>query len=113
MTCDGCIEREELPGIIKDAVRQALEEYEHECIMQIKPGDAEHMRDLVGAIKEIGNGSLPKGIIIVRENHKFVMACHSAATKIGWGVIILAVSVIGTLGLVAAGVWKQTKGGSF
>ena len=62
----------ELPDIIKDAVKQALEEYEHECIMHLKPGDSEHVRDMVGAIREIGDGDLGRGIVKVRDNHKFM-----------------------------------------
>jgi hypothetical protein len=112
MATDDCVTYDELPDIVRAAVRQALEDYEHECILHLKPGDAEHVRDLVGAIKEIGGGDLARGIVVVRENHKFVVALHQAAAKIGWGVIILAVSVMGTLGLVAAGVWQKTNGGS-
>ena len=111
-TSDDCVTYDELPDIVRAAVRQALDEYEHECVMHLKPDDAELMRDLVGAIKEIGDGSLSKGIVIVRENHKFVMACSQAASKIGWGVIVLTISVLGTLGLLAAGVWQKTSGGS-
>lgn len=108
---DDYVTYDELPEIIRGAVRQALEEYEHECVLRLKSGDAEHVRDMVGVFREVGGGDLCKGIIIVRENHKFVMSCHKAATKIGWGVIIMAISVMGTLGLFAAGIWKQTAGG--
>lgn len=111
MGCEDCVSHDELAEIIRDAVRQALEEYEHECIMHLRPEDAEQMRDLVGAIKEVGDGNLSKGITTIRENHKFVKCCHAAAAKIGWGVIILSVSVMGVLGMFAAGVWKQTNGG--
>ncbi len=111
MATDDCVTYDELPDIVRAAVRQALEDYEHECIMHLRPEDATHMRDLVGAIKEIGDGNLPKGIVIIRENHKFVGVCHNAATKIGWGVIIISVSVMGALGMFAAGLWKQSNGG--
>ena len=107
---DNYVTSAELPDIIRGAVKQALEEYEHECILHLKTGDAEHVRDMIGVFREVGDGDLSKGIIVVRENHKFVMSCHKAATKIGWGVIIMAVSIMGTLGLFAAGIWKQSSG---
>ena len=105
-----CVKRDELEKIIKDAVRDALESYQHKCIMELRSEDVGHMRDFVGAIKEVGDGSLSKAAVIVRENHKFVSALHKAATKIGWGVLIVTVSIMGGLGLLAAGVWKQTGG---
>lgn len=102
---------DELPEIIREAVKQALEEYEHECVLHLKTGDSEYIRDMVGVFRELGDGNLSKGIIVVRENHKFVKSCHKAAAKIGWGVIIMAISVMGTLGLFTVGIWKQTTGG--
>ena len=109
---DDFVKRSELEEVIQRAVLAALEEYKHECVMNLRPEDNGHMRDLVGAVREIGEGDLGRGIIAVRENHKFVLSLHSAATKIGWGMIILVTSVLGTLGVIAAGVWKQTGTGS-
>ena len=109
---DDFVKRSELEEVIQRAVLSALEEYEHECVMNLRPEDNGHIRDLVGAVREIGDGDLGRGIIAVRENHKFVLSLHNAALKIGWGVIILVTSVLGTLGVIAAGVWKNTNGGS-
>lgn len=105
-----CVKKDELERIVRDAVREALDSYQHKCIMELRSEDASHMRDLVNAIKEVGDGNLVKAASIVRDNHKFVMSLHTAATKIGWGVLIVAVSIMGGLGLFAAGVWKQTGG---
>ena len=108
---DDFVRRSELDVIIRIAVRQALDEYEHECIMDLRPNDAEYVRDLMNAIREIGAGDLPKGISIVRENHKFVRSCQSAATKIGWGVIIVVVTIMSSMGLLVASAWKAQNGG--
>ena len=111
MACGDCVTHEELPDIIRESVRQALEEYQHECVMHLRPEDAEQMRDLVGAIKEVGDGNLSKGITVIRENHKFVKACHCAAAKIGWGVIIISLSIMGAFGMFAVSFWKHSNGG--
>ena len=109
---DCFVRRSELPGIIREAVHQALDSYEHECVMHLKDGDSVYVRDMIGAIKEIGDDSLPRGIAIVRENHKFVHSCQNAATKIGWGVIIVIATIMGSLGMVAVSAWKAQNGGS-
>lgn len=109
---DDFVKRSELEEVIRRAVLSALEEYEHECVMNLRPEDNGHMRDLVGAVREIGDGNLPKGIIVIRENHKFVASCHSAAAKIGWGVIIATVTVIGAMGILVVSMWRANGGPS-
>lgn len=102
-----CVKKSELEEIIKFAVREALDSYQHKCIMDLRTEDSAQMRDLIGAIKEVGDGDMCRAIVRVRDNHKFMTAIHAAAGKIGWSVIILTVSVMGTLGVIAFGAWKQ------
>ena len=106
-----CVKKEELQDIIKEAVREALSSYQHECIMDLKAEDAACVRDLIGAIKEVGDGDLPKAIVCVRENHKFIKSLHGAALKIGWGVIIAVISIMGSLGMLVVGMWRQGGNG--
>lgn len=105
-----CFDAEALESLIRKAVNEAMDDYQHECLLELKEGDIGYVRNIVDAIKEIGDDSLPKGITIVRENHKFVASLHKAATRVGWGVFVLIASVLGTLGIIAAGVWKQSGG---
>lgn len=105
-----CVRRDELEKLVKEAVVAALNSYQHECVMGLRPDDIEQMRDFVGAIKEVGDGSLLKAAIVVRENHKFIGTLQGAATKIGWGVLIVVVSIMGGLGMLAAGVLKHSGG---
>ena len=106
-----CVKKDELEKIITDAVNAAIQSYQHKCIMELKAEDVPAVRDLVGALKELdGHGSLSRAVVIVRENHKFITSMQKAATKIGWGVLIVSVSIMGALGLLAAGVWKQSGG---
>lgn len=109
---DPYVRRSELEEIIQITVQRVLDEYEHVCLMNLKEGDTEHVRDLVGAVREIGDGNLPKGIVIIRENHKFVAACHRAAAKIGWGVIIATATVIGAMGILVVSMWRANGGPS-
>lgn len=113
LVSDEFVRRSELDEIIRSAVRRTLDEYEHICILNLKAGHVDHVRDLVNAVSEVGDGDIAKGIVAVRDNHKFVMQCHAAAAKIGWGVIIATMVVLGTLGVVAASLWNSLpKGGS-
>lgn len=106
--CELYIKRTELPGIIRDAVRQALDEYQHTCVMCLSSEDIPHVRDLVHAVREIGDDNIKKGIVIIRDNHKFVNRCHGAATKVGWFVIICVMALLGTAGLLVTGMWRTS-----
>ena len=106
MTPDA-VTRAELDDIIQRAVRQAIDEYQHECGLALRPGDTEHVRDIFQALRELGHGSLGEGVTEMRENHAFVARYRKFTGHIGTTVVtVVLVAVMGVLGsaLVAGGV---------
>ena len=87
---DEYVKRSELPEILKTAVREALNEYQHECVLNLRNGDSEHARELFQALREIGHGNLGDGITEVRENHTFIMRYRKWACNTG-GLIITVI----------------------
>ena len=97
---DPCVRRSELDAIITRAVRCALDQYEHTCIMCLRPDDVEHVRDLFSAIREIGHGDTEVGIKEIRENHKLMTRDRSwtgnAGTAIITAIILALMAVMGS-----------------
>lgn len=101
------VKKTDLPGIIRQAVSQALDEYEHECVLALRPGDLDYARDIFQAIRELGHGSLSDGVAEIRENHTFVARYRKFTGHIGTTVVtIILVAIMGVIGsgLVAGGV---------
>lgn len=101
------IRKTDLPGIIRQAVRQALDEYEHECVLALRPGDQDYARDIFQAIRELGHGSLGDGVAEMRENHAFVTRYRKFTGHIGTTIItVILVAIMGIIGsgLVAGGI---------
>ena len=101
------VRKTDLPGIIRQAVRQALDEYEHECVLALRPGDQDYARDIFQAIRELGHGSLSDGVAEIRENHTFVARYRKFTGHIGTTVVtVVLVAIMGVIGsgLVAGGI---------
>ena len=91
---DEYVKRSELPEILKTAVREALNEYQHECILNLRTGDAEYGRELFQALREIGHGNLGDGITEVRENHTFIMRYRKWACNTGGMILTLIILAV-------------------
>lgn len=109
---DDYVRRSELDGIIRNAVRQTLDEYEHECVLSLKAGDAEHARDIFQAIRELGHGDLCDGIAELRENHSFVARYRRFTGQIGTTIItVVILAIMGVIGsTVVAGAISWIRG---
>lgn len=93
------VRKSDLPGIIRQAVRQALDEYEHECVLALRPGDQDYARDIFQAIRELGHGSLGDGVAEMRENHTFVAKYRKFTGHIGTTVVtVILVAIMGVIG---------------
>ena len=101
------VKKTDLPGIIRQAVRQALDEYEHECVLALRPGDQDYARDIFQAIRELGHGSFSDGVAEMRENHTFVARYRKFTGHVGTTVVtVILVAIMGVIGsgLVAGGI---------
>ena len=104
---DPYVRRSELAIIIEQAVRKTLNEYNHECIMCLRPDDVDHVRDLFTAIREVGHGDTETGIQEIRENHTLLSRYRKWSGNIGTIVIttvILAVMTVMGSTLVAGAI---------
>lgn len=109
---DEFVRRSELPQIIKTAVREALDEYEHECVLALRPGDQDYARDIFQALRELGHGSLGDGVAEMRENHAFVARYRKFTGHIGTTVVtVILVAIMGVIGSgLVAGVVSWARG---
>ena len=109
---DAYVTRSELDDIITRAVRKALDEYKHECVLGLRPGDQDYARDIFAALRELGHGSLGDGVAEMRENHAFVARYRKFTGNIGTtAVTVILVAIIGVLGsTVVAGVISWIRG---
>lgn len=109
---DEFVRRLELPQIIKTAVREALDEYEHECVLALRPGDQDYARDIFQALRELGHGSLGDGVAEMRENHAFVARYRKFTGHIGTTVVtVILVAIMGVIGSgLVAGVVSWARG---
>lgn len=96
------VRKDELEDIIHRAVKEALGEYKHDCVLNLDPDQVREVKNLFCAIKEIGHGKLDAGVERVRENHKLITKYCEVTGKIGTTVItILVVAVMSFVGLSA------------
>ena len=96
------VRKDELEEIIHRAVREALGEYKHECVLHLEPDQVREVKNLFCAIKEIGHGKLDAGVERVRENHKLITRYCEVTGKVGTTVItIFVVAVLSFVGLSA------------
>ena len=109
---DPYVRRSELSTIIERAVRCALDQYEHTCIMCLRPDDVEHVRDLFSVIREVGHGDTETGIQEIRENHTLLARYRKWSGNVGTTVItailLAAMAVVGST--LVAGVIGWIRG---
>lgn len=105
---DDYVKRSEVQGIIKAAVREALDEYKHKCKLNVGDADLEQAKFLFAALKEIGHGELDIGITEVRDNHRFLSRYRRWTGNAGTAVITFI--VLGVVGVVGA--WVASIAGS-
>jgi hypothetical protein len=78
-----CVRRDELDAIIKQSVREALDSYQHRCVLHLNNEQTEQVSHLFCAIKEIGHGNLEAGVKEIRDNHKLISRYCRFTGKIG------------------------------
>lgn len=98
---DDYVKRSEISEIIKTTIREVLCECKDACPAGVSEEDYVHVKELLVAIKEVGNGDLGDGIIVLRENNTFIAGYRKITGNIGTTVItavVLAVlAVVGTV----------------
>ena len=89
-----CVKKDELEKIIKDAVKSALDMYQHKCVLHLDQDQIKQVGNLFNAIKEVGDGKLEHGVEVIRDNHKLISKYVSVTGKIGTSVITTVVFIV-------------------
>ncbi|NCC83994.1 MAG: hypothetical protein EOM03_07695 [Clostridia bacterium] len=89
-----CVKKEELQDIIKGAVKDALDAYQHKCVLNLDSEQIRQVSNLFNAIKEVGDGQLEHGVEVIRDNHKLMSRYVTVTGKIGTTVITTVVFII-------------------
>ena len=107
-----CVKRDELEKIIKDAVKSALDTYQHKCVLNLDSEQIRQVSNLFNAIKEVGDGQLEHGVEIIRDNHKLISRYVTITGKIGTSVITTVVFIVLAFfgSSVVIGVVEKLKG---
>ena len=83
-------------------VRELINELHGPCPLEcIQRGDVRH---LVGVIKDLGEGDIPRGIRRVRDNHIWVQKFSSTSNKLASTALMAGLAVIVTTFVTAMGV---------
>lgn len=107
-----CVKKDELEKIIKDAVKSALDMYQHKCVLHLEQDQIKQVGNLLNAIREVGDGKLEHGVEVIRDNHKLISKYTAVTGKIGTSVITAVVFIVlGFLGSsVVIGIVEKLKG---
>ena len=89
-----CVKKDELEKIIKDAVKSALDMYQHKCVLHLDQDQIKQVGNLFNAIREVGDGKLEHGVEVIRDNHKLISKYVSVTGKIGTSVITAVVFIV-------------------
>lgn len=100
------VRRDELETIVQRAVANGIKDYRCECIFDLSEDEIGQTKNMLFAVKEIGDGDLATGIEVMRDNNKFVAKYRREAESLGLKVVTRVVMVVlSVLGLaVVAGV---------
>lgn len=92
-----------LTEIVRCAVVKAMENYEHECVLDFTPNELEATQNLVDVIRATGHGSILAGVEEIRENHAFVCRLRKKLDKAGDTVTNCVLKAVMTALLTATG----------
>ena len=86
-----------LTEVVRCAVVKAMENYEHECVLDLSPKELEATQNLVDVLRATGQGDVLHGVEEIRENHAFICKLRKKLDKAGdtiTGCILKAVMAV-------------------
>ena len=86
------------------AVKSAMKDYKHDCVLDLDEKELEAMQTLVDVVKSTGHGNIINGVEEIRENHTFIVKlrkkCERASETVSQtlikgitGTVMLAVAI--------------------
>lgn len=87
---------------VQIAVAKAIDEYEHECVLDLEADELKGLRKLADiASSLVDHGDIKDGISEIRDNHHFIKKFRRKVDKVGGAMLIaIAGTVVGTVLLI-------------
>ena len=92
-----------LTEVVRCAVVKAMENYEHECVLDFSAKELEATQNLVDVLRATGQGDVIHGVEEIRENHAFVCKLRKKLDKAGDTVTGCILKAVMTVLLAATG----------
>lgn len=92
-----------LTEVVHCAVTKALQNYEHECVLDFSSKEIEAAQTLLDVVKATGHGDLADGIEEIRENHSFTCRLRKKLDKAGDTITSCVLKAVMTILLTATG----------
>ena len=87
---------------VQVAVAKAMDEYDHDCVLDLEPEELKGLRKLADIASSLGeHGDIKDGISEIRDNHHFIKRFRKKVDKVGGAMLIaIAGTVVGTVLLI-------------
>ena len=92
-----------LTEVVHCAVTKAMQNYEHECVLDLSPKEVEAAQTLIDVAKATGHGDVTAGVEEIRENHVFICRLRKKLDKAGDTVTSCVLKAVMTVLLAATG----------
>ena len=92
-----------LTEVVRCAVVKAMENYEHECVLDFSPKEVEAAQTMIDVARAAGHGDVGVGVEEIRENHAFVCRLRKKLDKAGDTVTGCILKAVMTVILAATG----------
>ena len=92
-----------LTEVVRCAVVKAMENYEHECVLDLSSKELEATQNLVDVLRATGQGDVIHGVEEIRENHAFICKLRKKLDKAGDTITGCILKAVMTVLLAATG----------
>jgi len=100
--------REEVDRQLPDKIK----DLHVECNLGLQDTLKDDVQGAIHDIRQLGEGSLGKGLAEMNENHRWITSVRTKSEKASWAftIAILGIAAAGTVAVFMAGVYSKLKG---
>ena len=107
MLLDTMVEDRTHIDIIRQAIREELAAHEHRCRFDMSDTDAREMGEYMRMLSLVGDGSIPKGIEVIRDNHRWLKTQRDRGDKLSAAAAAIVVTT--AVGGILTAIWLGLK----